>query len=319
MYTAPLNLQETPLTHAVNLSKRTGCEIWLKREDLHPVFSFKIRGAYNMMASLSAEDKARGVVTCSAGNHAQGVALSGRALGIPATVVMPLSTPSIKVNNVRRLGGNVVLHGNDFDEAKAECVRRATQDGLTFIPPYDDPFVVAGQGTIAMEICRQVADPDRLDGVFGAIGGGGLCAGIAAYMKRVTPQTAVYGVETVDGDAMDRSLKAGHRVLLSEVGPFADGTAVRLVGEEPFRVCKDLLDGVVVVDNDEICAAIKDVFEGECAQAGQPASRRLVRLAGVGDFGSGASAKPLWTKSSLLTFQRPGRFPNPPVRSRSRA
>lgn len=263
MYTAPLNLQETPLTHAVNLSKRLGCEIWLKREDLHPVFSFKIRGAYNMMASLSAEDKARGVVTCSAGNHAQGVALSGKALGIPATVVMPLSTPSIKVNNVRRLGGNVVLHGQDFDAAKAECLRLEKEKGLTFIPPYDDPYVVAGQGTIAMEICRQVADPDALDGVFGSIGGGGLCAGIAAYMKRVAPKTAVYGVETVDGDAMDKSLKAGHRIVLPEVGPFADGTAVRLVGEEPFRVCKELLDDVVIVDNDEICAAIKDVFEGK--------------------------------------------------------
>lgn len=261
VYTAPLNLAETPLTHAVNLSKRLGCEIWLKREDLQPVFSFKIRGAYNMMASLSAADKARGVVTCSAGNHAQGVALSGRALGIPATVVMPLSTPSIKVNNVRRLGGHVVLHGHDFDAAKAECLRLEHDKGLTFIPPYDDPYVVAGQGTIAMEICRQVADPDALEGVFGAIGGGGLCAGIAAYMKRVAPQTAVFGVETVDGDAMDRSLKAGERVVLPEVGPFADGTAVRLVGEEPFRVCKELLDGVVIVDNDEICAAIKDVFE----------------------------------------------------------
>lgn len=216
-----------------------------------------------MMASLSASDKARGVVTCSAGNHAQGVALSGKALGIPATVVMPLSTPSIKVNNVRRLGGNVVLHGQDFDAAKAECLRLEAEKGLTFIPPYDDPYVVAGQGTIAMEICRQVADPDALAGVFGSIGGGGLCAGIAAYMKRVAPQTEVYGVETVDADAMDKSLKAGHRVVLPEVGPFADGTAVRLVGEEPFRVCRELLDGVVIVDNDEICAAIKDVFEGE--------------------------------------------------------
>lgn len=274
MYTAPLNLQETPLTHAVNLSKRLGCEIWLKREDLHPVFSFKIRGAYNMMASLSSADKARGVVTCSAGNHAQGVALSGKALGIPATVVMPLSTPSIKVNNVRRLGGNVVLHGQDFDAAKAECLRLEKEKGLTFIPPYDDPYVVAGQGTIAMEICRQVADPDALDGVFGSIGGGGLCAGIAAYMKRVAPQTAVYGVETVDGDAMDKSLKAGHRVVLPEVGPFADGTAVRLVGEEPFRVCRELLDGVVIVDNDEICAAIKDVFEGECGRGWRPSQGR---------------------------------------------
>ncbi|KAL1407087.1 threonine deaminase [Vanrija albida] len=262
VYSAPLNLSETPLTYAANLSKRLGCEIWLKREDLQPVFSFKIRGAYNMMASLTEEEKKKGVITCSAGNHAQGVALSGKALGIEATVVMPLATPSIKVNNVRRLGGNAVLHGQDFDGAKAECLRRAKEEGLTFIPPYDDPYVVAGQGTIAMEICRQVADPNSLDGVFAAIGGGGLVAGIAAYLKRVTgPETQVFGVETVDGDAMDQSLKAGKRVLLDEVGPFADGTAVRLVGEEPFRVCKELIDGVVIVDNDEICAGIKDVFE----------------------------------------------------------
>lgn len=262
MYAAPLNLAETPLTYAANLSKRLGCEIYLKREDLQPVFSFKIRGAYNMMASLSDEEKKKGVITCSAGNHAQGVALSGKALGIPSTVLMPTSTPSIKVNNVRRLGGDAVLHGVDFDAAKAECLRRAKEEGLTFIPPYDDPYVVAGQGTIGMEICRQMADPSALDGVFGAVGGGGLVAGIAAYMKRVVgPATKVFGVETVDGDAMARSLEAGHRVLLDEVGPFADGTAVRIVGEEPFRVCQELLDGVIITDNDEICAAIKDVFE----------------------------------------------------------
>lgn len=257
-----MNLKETPLTYAANLSKKLGCEIYLKREDLQPVFSFKIRGAYNMMASLTDEEKRKGVITCSAGNHAQGVALSAQALGIKATVLMPTSTPSIKVNNVRRLGGDAVLHGQDFDAAKAECLRRSEAEGLTFIPPYDDPYVVAGQGTIAMEICRQIADPSTIDAVFAAVGGGGLVAGIAAFMKRVVgPDLAVYGVETPDGDAMDRSLKAGHRVLLNEVGPFADGTAVRIVGEEPFRVCKELLDGVVIADNDEICAAIQDVYE----------------------------------------------------------
>ncbi|BEJ14601.1 hypothetical protein CspHIS471_0403680 [Cutaneotrichosporon sp. HIS471] len=262
VYSSPLNLVETPLMYAANLSKKLGCEIYLKREDLQPVFSFKIRGAYNMMASLSEEEKRKGVITCSAGNHAQGVALSGQKLGIKATVLMPTSTPSIKVNNVRRYGGNAVLHGDDFDAAKAECLRRSEEEGLTFIPPYDDPYVIAGQGTIAMEICRQIMDPSTVDGVFTAVGGGGLVAGIASYMKRVVgPQTAVYGVETPDGDAMDRSLKAGHRVLLPEVGPFADGTAVRIVGEEPFRVCKELIDGVVLADNDEICAAIQDVYE----------------------------------------------------------
>lgn len=197
------------------------------------------------------------------GNHAQGVALSGRALNIPAIVVMPVSTPSIKWRNVQRLGATVVLHGRDFDEAKAECLRLEKEKGLTFVPPYDNPYVVAGQGTVAMEICRQVTDADQIDGIFASIGGGGLAAGIAAYMKRVAkPSVGIYGVETVDGDAMDRSLKAGKRVLLDEVGPFADGTAVRLVGEEPFRVCKNFLDGIVLVNNDEICAAIKDVFEG---------------------------------------------------------
>lgn len=176
---------------------------------------------------------------------------------------MPVSTPSIKWRNVQRLGATVVLHGRDFDEAKAECLRLEKEKGLTFVPPYDNPYVVAGQGTVAMEICRQVTDADQIDGIFASVGGGGLAAGIAAYMKRVAkPSVGIYGVETVDGDAMDRSLKAGKRVLLDEVGPFADGTAVRLVGEEPFRVCKNFLDGIVLVNNDEICAAIKDVFEG---------------------------------------------------------
>lgn len=176
---------------------------------------------------------------------------------------MPVSTPSIKWRNVQRLGATVLLHGRDFDEAKAECLRLEKEKGLTFVPPYDNPYVVAGQGTVAMEICRQVTDADQIDGIFASVGGGGLAAGIVAYMKRVAkPSVGIYGVETVDGDAMDRSLKAGKRVLLDEVGPFADGTAVRLVGEEPFRVCKNFLDDVVLVNNDEICAAIKDVFEG---------------------------------------------------------
>jgi threonine dehydratase len=202
------------------------------------------------------------------GNHAQGVALAGKALGVTATVVMPISTPSIKWRNVERLGGNVVLHGNDFDAAKAECLRLATRDGLTFIPPYDNPYVVAGQGTVGMEICRQMTDCDELDGIFASIGGGGLLSGIAAYVKRVAkPSVKVIGVETVDGDAMEKSLEKGKRVMLDEVGPFADGTAVRIVGEEPFRLLKGLTDGIVKVNNDEICAAIKDVFEGESWQA----------------------------------------------------
>ena len=179
---------------------------------------------------------------------------------------MPEGTPSIKIRSVSRLGAKVVLHGQDFDEAKAECIRLAALDGLAFVPPYDDPLVIAGQGTIGMEILKQIPDSETLDAVFAAVGGGGLVAGIAEYIKRIgSPSTRIIGAETVDGDAMERSLQSGERVTLSEVGPFADGTAVKIVGEEPFRICKTLLDGVVKVNTDELCAAIKDVFEGSSA------------------------------------------------------
>ncbi|KAJ6499938.1 tryptophan synthase beta subunit-like PLP-dependent enzyme [Mycena vitilis] len=255
-------IKETPLVKARNLSARLGNDIWLKREDLHDVFSFKIRGAYNFMAHLPDEDRWKGVVTCSAGNHAQGVALSGARLAIPCTIVMPLGTPSIKVRNVVRLGAKVVSYGADFDAAKEECARLAAAHGLAFVPPYDHPLVIAGQGTIGMEILKQLPGSDSLDAVFAAVGGGGLVAGIAEYVKRIgKPNTQVIGCETVDADAMAQSLAKGERVTLSEVGPFADGTAVKLVGEEPFRICQKLLDGVVKVDNDELCAAIKDIFD----------------------------------------------------------
>ncbi len=182
---------------------------------------------------------------------------------------MPKGTPTIKVRNVARLGAKVILHGLDFDEAKGECARLAAVHGLVFVPPYDDPLVIAGQGTIGMEILKQLSDADHLHAVFGAVGGGGLIAGICEYVKRIgSPHTHVIGVETVDGDAMARSLEKGERITLPEVGPFSDGTAVRIVGEEPFRVCQQLLDGVVKVDNDEICAAIKDIFEGACQLCG---------------------------------------------------
>jgi threonine dehydratase len=197
------------------------------------------------------------------GNHAQGVALSGARLAIPCTIVMPQGTPDIKVRNVARLGAKVILHGTDFDEAKAECARLAAAHGLVFVPPYDDPLVIAGQGTVGMEILKQLQDADQLSGIFAAIGGGGLIAGISEYVKRIgNPNTKVIGAETFDGDAMAQSLEKGERVTLHDVGPFSDGTAVKIVGEEPFRICKQLLDGIVKVDNDEICAAIKDVFEG---------------------------------------------------------
>lgn len=202
------------------------------------------------------------------GNHAQGVAMSGARLKIPCTIVMPIATPSIKVKNVERLGAKVVLHGVDFDEAKAECARLASVHQLIFVPPYDDPLVIAGQGTIGLEILKQIGNGDNLDGVFGAVGGGGLVAGMAEYIKRIgNPNTKVIGVETVDGDAMARSLEVGERVRLKDVGPFSDGTAVKIVGAEPFRLCKKWIDGVVKVDNDAICAAIKDIFEGEASAA----------------------------------------------------
>ncbi|KAF8345866.1 tryptophan synthase beta subunit-like PLP-dependent enzyme [Amanita rubescens] len=255
-------IKETPLVHALSLSAKLGNDIWLKREDAHEVFSFKIRGAYNFMASLNDDERWKGVVTCSAGNHAQGVALSGSRLGIPCTIVMPNGTPSIKVRNVARLGAKVVLHGNDFDEAKAECARLASTHGLIFVPPYDDPLVIAGQGTIGLEILKQMPESENIHTIFCAVGGGGLVSGVSEYVKRIGgPNIKVKGVETFDGDAMARSLEKGERVTLNEVGPFSDGTAVRIVGEEPFRICSHLLDGVVKVDNDEICAAIKDIFE----------------------------------------------------------
>lgn len=199
----------------------------------------------------------------STGNHAQGVALSGERLGIPCTIVMPKGTPSIKVRNVARLGAKVILHGADFDEAKIECARLAAAHGLAFVPPYDDPLVIAGQGTVGMEILKQMTDSEKIDGIFSAVGGGGLVAGICEYVKRVgNPNTMVMGVETFDGDAMHQSLAKGERVTLKDVGPFSDGTAVKIVGEEPFRICKQHLQGIVKVDNDELCAGIKDIFEG---------------------------------------------------------
>ncbi|EJU04244.1 threonine dehydratase I [Dacryopinax primogenitus] len=273
-------ITETPLLFAQGLSKKLGNEIWLKREDLQKeVFSFKIRGAFNFMAHLSEEERWKGVITCSAGNHAQGVALSGTTLNIPCTIVMPLATPAIKVQAVQRLGAKVILHGVDFDEAKSECARLTEAHGLIFVPPYDDPLVIAGQGTVGLEIMKQCPRSDTLDGIFASIGGGGLVSGIAEYVKRIaSPKTKIIGVETVDADAMARSLEKGERVTLNEVGAFSDGTAVRLVGEEPFRICQALLDDIVKVDNDEICAAIKDVFE-EARSVTEPAG--ALALAGL--------------------------------------
>ena len=249
---------ETPLEVAPNLSARLGNRVLLKREDMQPVFSFKCRGAYNKMANLPAATLARGVIASSAGNHAQGVALAAQKLGCKAVIVMPVTTPKIKVDAVRSRGAEVHLQGDTYDEAYAEARRLGRSRKLAFVHPYDDPDVIAGQGTIGMEILRQTA---QLHAVFVPVGGGGLISGIASYIKRLRPAVKVIGVEPVDADAMARSLKARRRVVLDHVGLFADGVAVRQVGELTFRLCRELLDGMILVDTDQICAAIKDVFE----------------------------------------------------------
>jgi threonine dehydratase len=250
--------RETPLEVAPNLSARLGNRLLLKREDMQPVFSFKCRGAYNKMVNLPAAALARGVIASSAGNHAQGVALAAQKLGCSATIVMPSTTPKIKVDAVKSRGADVILHGDTYDEAYAEAKGLGRARRLTFVHPYDDPDVIAGQGTIGMEIVRQSSPPP--DAVFVPVGGGGLISGIASYIKRLRPSVKVIGVEPVDADAMARSLKAGRRVALEQVGLFADGVAVKQVGELTFALCRELVDGMVLVDTDQICAAIKDVF-----------------------------------------------------------
>jgi threonine dehydratase len=254
--------QETDLDFAPNLSARGGNRIYLKREDMQPVFSFKLRGAHNKIALLSKEKLKRGVICASAGNHAQGVAMSAARIGCRAVIVMPTTTPAIKVEAVRKRGGEVMLAGESYDEAHAHALKLEKKEKLTFVHPFDDPDVIAGQGTIGMEILRQYSSRDNgIHAVFVAIGGGGLAAGVAAYIKAVRPEIKVIGVETFDADAMRQSIKAGRRVRLAQVGLFADGTAVQLVGEETFRLCRELIDDIVLVDTDAICAAIKDVFE----------------------------------------------------------
>ncbi|KAI3937412.1 hypothetical protein MKX01_040078 [Papaver californicum] len=250
---------ESPLQYAKKLSERIGVNVWLKREDLQPVFSFKLRGAYNMMAKLSEDQLARGVICSSAGNHAQGVALSAQRLGCDAVIVMPVTTPEIKWKSVKRLGAKVVLVGDSYDEAQAYAKQQGEQEGRTFIPPFDHPDVIMGQGTVGMEIVRQSEEP--LHAIFVPVGGGGLIAGIAAYVKLVCPEVKIIGVEPSDANAMALSLHHGQRIMLDQVGGFADGVAVKVVGEETFRLCRELIDGVVLVSRDAICASIKDMFE----------------------------------------------------------
>ncbi|GAB2300638.1 Threonine dehydratase biosynthetic, chloroplastic [Dionaea muscipula] len=250
---------ESPLQYAPKLSERLGVHFWLKREDLQPVFSFKLRGAYNMMAKLPKELLERGVICSSAGNHAQGVALAAKTLGCNAVIAMPVTTPEIKWKSVERLGATVVLIGDSYDEAQTYAKKRAEQEGRTFVPPFDHPDVIMGQGTVGMEVVRQIKDP--LHAIFVPVGGGGLIAGIAAYIKRVSPEVKVIGVEPSDANAMALSLHHGQRIMLEKVGGFADGVAVKVVGEETFRLCRELIDGVVLVSRDAICASIKDMFE----------------------------------------------------------
>jgi len=249
---------ESTLDDARQLSARLGNRVLLKREDQQPVFSFKLRGAYNKMAHLSPAQLRKGVICASAGNHAQGVALGARKLGTRAVIVMPTTTPQVKVEAVRALGAEVVLHGDSYSDAHQHAVALEKKQGLTFVHPFDDPLVIAGQGTIAMELLRQHQGP--LDAVFVAIGGGGLISGVANYIKAVRPEVKVIGVQMNDSDAMIRSVRAKRRVTLPDVGLFSDGTAVKLVGEETFRVARGLVDEWMTVDTDAVCAAIKDVF-----------------------------------------------------------
>ncbi|MEZ5500830.1 MAG: threonine ammonia-lyase, biosynthetic [Steroidobacteraceae bacterium] len=250
---------ESPLEKASRLSRRIGNTVLFKREDLQPVFSFKLRGAYNKIVALSEAAAARGVICASAGNHAQGVALAARRRGIKSLIVMPRTTPSIKVESVRDLGGEAILHGDDYDAAYEHAMQIVRERNMVFVHPFDDPDVIAGQGTIGVEIARQSGGD--LDALFIPVGGGGLIAGIASYLRFLYPKVRIIGVEPTDADAMYRSLQAGKRVTLERVGIFADGVAVKRVGEETFRLAREVVDEIVLVDTDEICAAIQDAFE----------------------------------------------------------
>ncbi|BAQ45260.1 threonine dehydratase [Methylobacterium aquaticum] len=294
---------ESPLDPMPRLSQRLGAQVLLKREDLQPVFSFKIRGAYNKMASLSADALARGVICASAGNHAQGVALAAKRLGVTAVIVMPRTTPAIKVEGVKSRGGQVVLHGDAFDEAYAHAKMLEAEQGLTFIHPYDDPDVIAGQGTIGLEILRQHGAP--IEAVFVPVGGGGLAAGVATFVKFMRPETKVIGVEPADAASMKAAIEADERVILDSVGLFADGVAVRQAGEETFRLCRQYLDEVITVDTDAICAAVKDVFDDTRAMS-EPSG--ALALAGLKEYaargGLGAGSLVAINSGANLNFDR---------------
>ena len=251
--------RETPLDLARNLSERLGNRVWMKREDLQPIFSFKLRGAYNKIAHLSDEECSRGVIAASAGNHAQGVALGAQRRGIKAVIVMPRTTPPIKVAAVRSLGARTILHGDSYDEAYAHASLQSDERGMVLIHPFDDPLVIAGQGTVGMEILRQYAGTP--DAIFVPVGGGGLVAGVGAYVKQLKPHVKIIAVEPEEAPSLHEAMKRARRVTLKQVGLFADGAAVRQIGKETFRIAKQCVDEVVLVSTDEICAAIKDVFD----------------------------------------------------------
>lgn len=250
---------ETPLDTAEQLSLKTGNKVLLKREDLQPVFSFKLRGAYNMISHLTDEEKNKGIITASAGNHAQGVAYSAMKLGMRAVIVMPVTTPEIKVSAVKHFGAEVILHGDNYTDAADHCQYLKEEYGMTLVHPFDDEMVIAGQGTIAVEILRQAAN--KVDKIFVPIGGGGLIAGIAAYVKAISPETQIIGVEPVDSNAMALSIEKGHRVVLDSVGIFADGVAVKKVGSITFGLCRRFVDKIILVDSDELCSAIKSIYQ----------------------------------------------------------
>lgn len=294
--------EETPLDPLQRLSARLARRVLLKREDLQPVFSFKIRGAYNRIAALTEAELARGVICASAGNHAQGVALAAARRDTPATVVMPTTTPAIKIAAVRALGGEVVLHGDSFDDAHAHARELEARTGATFIHPFDDPDVIAGQGTVGLEIARQHADP--IQAVFVPIGGGGLAAGVAAILKFLRPEIRIIGVEPADAPTMKTAMDAGEVVTLNEVGLFADGVAVRRAGTETFRLCKELLDDIVLVDTDAICAAVKDIFDDSRAVAEPSGALALAGLKAWAVLHPGAGALVAVNSGANLNFDR---------------
>jgi threonine dehydratase len=286
--------EESPLDQAIRLSERLHHRILLKREDTQPVFSFKLRGAYNKIFHLTEQEKSAGVIAASAGNHAQGVALASKQLHVSATIVMPVTTPTIKVENVRRLGGKAIQKGDSYDEAYQHAMQLAEQNQLTFIHPFDDPYVIAGQGTIGMEILRQ--HPDPIEAVFVPVGGGGLIAGIAAYIKSIRPEISIIGVEPEDTPTLYSALKAGQPINLERTGLFADGVAVKRIGTETFRIAQQHVDEVILVNTDQICAAIKDIFD-DTRSVAEPAG--ALAVAGIKKY---AETRPMDQYQTLVAI-----------------